>query len=184
MIYPRVGKNSFSPGKAALFQFLKRSTPVLMLFWEPFLWRRVQFPNLGGQRHRCSNKHFSQSDSFADAWLHLRQFYKMVKTASFQNHPPRLTGYAWCSSFISFFSLIFKTAAAFHQPNVNSNTSLARWLGAVSWCIAMPGKGDGEGKVNAKDAGQPCYAPWPQGSYLWDVDKEGGFQQVTHPQAG
>ena len=83
---PKGRQNSFSLGKAALLQFLKRSTPVLMLFWEPFLWRRVQFPNLGGQCHHCSNKQFCQSDSFADAWLHLRQFYKMAKTAAFPTH--------------------------------------------------------------------------------------------------
>ena len=60
-----------------------------------------QFPNLGGQCHRCSNKHFSQWDSLANAWLHLRQFYKMAKIASFPTHHASLDMPGVHPSFLS-----------------------------------------------------------------------------------
>lgn len=59
-------------------------------------------------------RYFSESDSsFAEVLLDCISD-SFTKWQRLPTSPPHLAGYAWHSSFVSFFSLIFKTAAAFH----------------------------------------------------------------------
>lgn len=93
------------PGQSSVVNNFSRdrSTRTLTLFWEPFLWRRTQFPILGVQCHHCSNEVLFRVRFFfcwGPAWLHLRQFYKMAKIAYLPATPRWI-----CLAFILRFFL-------------------------------------------------------------------------------